>query len=354
MKEAMELIEIQAKKKKIELRIILPHPSWDVSILTDHNRLIQIIINLLSNALKFTFKGSISLAVANTGPNVYQFSIADTGIGIKEEDKAKLFKEFTKLDHGRERNEGGVGLGLVISNSLAKILGPEEGEKKKGIWFSSEEGKGSTFFFSILDQTKEVLTLGRVGNNTSQSLISVPSEKDGPLPDTSFKEFEYAPHSKLQHSLISMNCLNICTCPEILIVDDDGFCVGALETVLHQLGHTTLSAFNAPQALEELAYRIENPCGKHCKPFKLIFLDTQMPIMNGFECARGISKIFKKHPNYQAPIVGCSGNAEADDISYALKFGFDDYCVKPINKGMIELICTKYANVNTATARSIL
>ena len=123
-------------------------------IITDKNRLTQIFINLVGNALKFTLEGGITLIIDEGGPEYLKFSVKDTGIGIKHQDKDKLFQRFGRLDHDNDSlNKHGVGLGLSISDQLAKLLSCSQMEQNIAI--ESIFGMGSTFSFVI----KKNLTL---------------------------------------------------------------------------------------------------------------------------------------------------------------------------------------------------
>ena len=121
-------------------------------IVTDQNRLRQVLINLIGNALKFTFTGGVMIS-ASTDPNkegYVNFKVADTGPGIKEEDKKKLFKMYGRLDQPDPKlNTQGVGFGLEISDQLARLLAVDY--EAGGIKLESQEGKGTTFYFSIKD-----------------------------------------------------------------------------------------------------------------------------------------------------------------------------------------------------------
>jgi len=126
-------------------------------IVTDYNRLRQILINLIGNALKFTFEGGVTITVEmdteNKDSNCIRFSVADTGIGIKEEDKAKLFKMYGRLDQANSTtNTQGVGFGLEISNRLSSLL--SDPMNPSGIKCESEFGKGTKFSFSVKDFTQ--------------------------------------------------------------------------------------------------------------------------------------------------------------------------------------------------------
>ena len=156
IKETAELIEFQAKKKNLAFLVNLNNVPIDFKIYIDGNRIKQILLNLLSNALKFTQQGFIKLSVKmiKEKPNsTLKFSVKDSGIGIKESDKPKLFRLFSKLDQSdKEINKTGVGLGLTISQSLVKLL---DGNKERGIGLKSERGTGSKFWFFVSSKDDE-------------------------------------------------------------------------------------------------------------------------------------------------------------------------------------------------------
>jgi PAS domain S-box-containing protein len=127
--------------KGIELILDPLNPKEDIIIESDYERLRQILINFISNAIKFTEKGLIEIGTKTTGEFV-QFHVKDTGIGIPKEFHNKVFERFRQVESAHTRKYGGNGLGLPISKSLVELLGGK-------IWMESEQGKGSTFFFTI-------------------------------------------------------------------------------------------------------------------------------------------------------------------------------------------------------------
>jgi len=130
--DTLQLVELQAKKKGVELRLTM-HPDTQGILCTDHVRLSQIVLNLLNNAIKFTPKGSIILsATPADDPNCVKISVQDSGIGIKKENVKKLFADYTHIEFADRAviNSTGVGLGLSIAYNLAKLLGPKT---QKGI-----------------------------------------------------------------------------------------------------------------------------------------------------------------------------------------------------------------------------
>lgn len=140
-----DIIKVLASNKGLELLLNI-HPDIPRFAYLDPIRTKQILVNLLSNAVKFTHSGEIELSLSfelkNNTSGVYKVRVRDTGIGIKEEDRSKLFKAFSQADTSTTRRYGGTGLGLIISNSLAQQMGGN-------IEFESEYGKGTTFYFDI-------------------------------------------------------------------------------------------------------------------------------------------------------------------------------------------------------------
>ena len=153
LRDIFSLFQVQSKTKKIQLSFQID-PSVPKFISTDPNRLKQVVINLVSNAFKYTQKGEITLygELVNNNPNILRVSVEDTGLGIKECDKPRLLKAFGKIEDEKnhEMNPQGVGLGLIISQDISKLLA--EGltdipESEKGLKFESQYEKGSVFSF---------------------------------------------------------------------------------------------------------------------------------------------------------------------------------------------------------------
>jgi signal transduction histidine kinase len=107
----------------------------------DERRITQVLLNLVGNAIKFTEKGEVAIRVANSGGE-FQASVADTGPGIAEADRQKIFEEFQQVDSSPTRTKGGTGLGLAIAKRIVELHGGR-------LWVESTVGKGSTFFFSV-------------------------------------------------------------------------------------------------------------------------------------------------------------------------------------------------------------
>jgi signal transduction histidine kinase len=341
IKDALELIEIQAKKKEIALDLERPHEKWDNIFKTDHNRLIQILTNLLSNALKFTFKGSINLKIVQVTFKMLRFEVHDTGIGISKEDQAKLFRAFGKvgeMDRQRYLNPQGVGLGLLISNELSKMLGPrrdndnpEISDDMIGIHVDSEPGVGSCFWFYIYDMN------GRGGESDyvdHEWSPSVNQERHSSSGTNFMRSAQVLPEPDL----------NACTCPKILIADDDAFNLLALENVLSSFGQKVVTAYNGKGVLDIVESRFEAPCGPECGPYQIVFLDCNMPIMDGYECAGKLKEFSKSTNTQKSVVIACTAAVQASDRQKAMDAGMDDFCEKPIAKPRIRELLNKYMN----------
>ena len=372
--ECIELLEIQAAKKGVKLRLDSHLHRYQEKLLTDHNRVKQIILNLLSNAVKFTFQGQITITLEPKtieGRRAVRISCADTGIGIDEENQKKLFKAFEKIDLKEKvsLNPTGVGLGLVISNNLAECLGQEANlEETTAINFKSKVGEGTTFWFDLVDLANAedyssssfdslAQERSQIIKYKSQTEVELPSDRNTKEPQINL-EFQRSitPHTsnlsfprgqlrtgsdnhlletyprllKHERSNFSSSMREICTCPPILVVDDDPFNITALEQHLSKFNLKCDCAFNGKQAIEKIVHRHENRCNQNCSQYKLVFLDCNMPVMNGFQAARLLREKMAKNEIEKLKIVACTAFVQPAEIEQALAAGMDDFCTKPI------------------------
>ena len=126
-----------------------------------------------------------------------------------------------------------------------------------------------------------------------------------------------------------------CSCPPILIVDDDAFNLTALEQILHKLRFTCDLAFHGAEALEKIQQRQVNRCSSSCQQYKVVFLDCNMPVMNGFETCKNLKKKIKDGDIDDMKVIMCTATADLSDIERASTAGTDSYCVKPVASGII-------------------
>jgi PAS domain S-box-containing protein len=252
----------------------------------DKDKLNQILINLIGNAIKFTpengeIHAKISCDLILDNNILLKIAIKDNGIGIPKDKLKLLAQPFIQVDSSDTRAHSGSGLGLAISKKLIELMGGE-------LHVESEEGKGSEFSFSIFGSVqKEVEKLESNGNNSKQN-----------------GDFEWS-------QMVKKYPINI------LIVEDNETNIRFMIMLMRELGYDFDLAENGSQAVDLVKD----------KKFDLIFMDIQMPVMNGLDATREIRKL----PNGKEPfIIGLSANAFQEDRDEAVDSGMDDYLTKPV------------------------
>ena len=380
-KECIELLEIQAQKKRIKLHLQNNLGKLGEVITTDHNRLKQVILNLLSNAVKFTFQGGVTLTLDETVMSCPQVSslsydgpitrlrgikvtCQDTGIGISSENQKKLFQTFEKLDLGKHDlkiNATGAGLGLVISNNIVQRLGSEDltGREAEIIRFKSKENEGSSFFFNVYDRdsrssistttksnlqlihengssaTISFIDMGLGFRNTMELMRTMSIKQNTPRTGYNNSPRTARVLATLTNSVHTddwqYSPRNYCECPKILIVDDDPFNLTALDQILSKIGITCTWAFNGKEALQKIETRQRNRCCSTCQQYKVVFLDCEMPVLDGFETAKLLKKKVKKGEIDDIKIIACTAFVQKSDEVKAKEAGMNDFCTKPIN-----------------------
>jgi PAS domain S-box-containing protein len=250
-------------------------------LMGDPNRLRQIVINLVGNAIKFTSQGEISVRVSpvsvSENETVLLFSVSDTGIGIPAEKQKVIFEAFAQADASTTRKYGGTGLGLAICSELVHMMGGR-------ISVESRPGAGSTFSFTI---PFEILDETNVGT-----------------------DLENAPPTRTAQS---------CSPCHVLLVEDNAVNQKLVSVLLGKLKYTVTLAANGQQALQELQQR----------SFDLILMDVQMPLMGGLETTTLIRKEEERTGNH-IPIIAMTAHAMAGDRERMLAAGMDGYVSKPI------------------------
>ncbi len=258
----------------------------------DENRLQQILYNLLGNAIKFTDEGTITVSAKEDG-NVLRLSIADTGIGIAEEDISGIFKSFEQVDGTNERAHSGTGLGLSVTKQLVELHGGT-------ISVDSELGVGSTFAFT-LPISKETRKDAPKTNDPRINNLSTTFEKDK----------EVQEHAEPNYNPASIN---------ILVVDDEPINRRVLENHLTLAGYGIIEVGSGKEALELINQ------GVH---FDLILLDIMMPYMSGYEVCETIRKTFLTS---ELPIILLTAKNRVSDLVAGFNAGANDYLTKPFSK----------------------
>lgn len=272
----IDLLSTKAAEKKLRLVTLLPSDLPPLQY-GDPSRLRQILLNLIGNAIKFTDKGQITVAVdaappVSEGRRKHSFSVTDTGIGISPDVRQRLFQSFTQGDTSISRRYGGSGLGLAICRRLVEVQGGEIGVE-------SEPGQGSRFFFHL---------------------------SYGPAEKTGTREI---PPAKISGALPRL---------AILLAEDNGVNRKVAAALLQKWGHLVTAVADGREAVEAV----------EAAQFDVVLMDVQMPGMDGLEATRRIRAL--SGPAGHLPIIALTANAMPVDQQRCLDAGMDDYVSKPI------------------------
>ncbi len=288
-----KLMSFQARAKGLQFLVKSPH-SWPCLFRGDHGRLRQVLLNLLSNSVKFTAVGRIEFRISSLVEKVdavrIRFEIEDTGIGISESSQKLLFQAFSQADVSTTRRFGGTGLGLSICKQIVELM-------KGSIGLSSREGQGSTFWFEV---------------ELARSSVShvVESEKLSNL-----KEVQESNRY-------------------ILIAEDNLVNQKVAMGYLLKLGFRSDAVSNGQEALRAL----------ETGTYDLVLMDCQMPEMDGYEATHAI----RKHPNVRIqtiPIVAMTANAVQGDRERCIKAGMNDYVTKPIKLRELSIALKRWLEI---------
>jgi len=424
--DAVESYGAKAAQKNIEFGVFVD-PDLPKTLMGDPTKISQVIVNLVSNAIKFTGpNGEVDVIIekrAETGTDAtIYFAVRDTGIGISEEQKAKIFEAFAQADAGTSRKYGGTGLGLAISSKLVERMGGQLG-------IESELGEGSTFYFTLTlpkgpDQEKE-----KPDMHGLKGAIALPKKAPKRLSDQNLKR--YAEYCGVDFSILTYDDIfemPSSSLPDVLFVDHffvrrgrelDRFLdletqvvlittgemkreaeavtdrvskiiykpvnfsktLRALETVYAEDTHrsevsvepetakfenlrilvaednpinqklirTTLEQFGAEVTLAsngEEAFELRKQ-----NDYDLIFMDIQMPVMNGIDATKEILHYEQVNHLRHVPIVALTANALAGDRERYIEAGMDNYIPKPINLADLRNLIEMYHSKRRATSK---
>ncbi len=252
----------------------------------DHNRLKQVMINLVDNAIKFTDSGKVAIELTTisetAGSAIFRFSVTDTGIGIADDYQTRIFDSFSQQDNSMTRRYGGTGLGLAISKALVEAMGGTIG-------LSSQLGHGTTFWFTV-ELEKQID--GRRSNKAAAIGVFA---AEGESTDS--------------------------TRARILVAEDNIINQKLTLKILEKLGYEAMAVVNGREAVAALAE----------DDFNLVLMDIQMPEMDGLEAARTIRSAHETVKNQHVPIIALTAHTMKGDRQACLDAGMDDYLPKPIN-----------------------
>ncbi|MBX9837452.1 MAG: response regulator, partial [Silvanigrellaceae bacterium] len=281
----LKKFQFMAKKKNIIFNVVLP--KHDYMVYGDEGKIGQILLNLVSNAIKFTEKGSVLIEFnvqVKEIDTVVHFIVKDTGHGIPDAEKKNIFNAFTQAEKSTSRKFGGTGLGLSISKRLVDLMNGE-------INFESEYGKGTTFNVTLNLKTGRKISavIGKDENIKNKNKLSA----------------------------------------KILIAEDNLTNQIVISRILDKLGHDYHVVNNGKEVLKIL----------NDYKFDLILMDCQMPEMDGYQAA----ELIRKNTKYNViPIVALTANVVKGDDKKCLAAGMNDYITKPITKNKIEEVINKY------------
>ncbi len=299
LNDLINMTKKRAENKGLKLNIET-NKNIPSALFGDEIRIKQIITNLLTNAIKYTEKGSVTLTV-NYIPidekNIYLcVSVIDTGIGIKKEDLKKLFNAFERIEEERNRTIEGTGLGMNITNKLLSMMGAE-------LTVSSVYGQGSNFSFQVVQRVMNPEPIGDFEKRYKKSLLR---HKD-------YKELFTAPNAK------------------ILIVDDTLMNLTVVKGLLKQTKIQIDTALSGQECLKMVKKN----------KYDIIFLDHMMPGMNGIETLKEMKKM-TDNLNEDTPVISLTANAISGAREKYIAAGFKDYLTKPINFEHLETLIMKY------------
>jgi len=283
-----DLFAMPAKAKGLELSFEIDE-TLPSHVVGDEGRMRQILFNLVGNAVKFTYEGSVRVFARREdgaeGMSVV-LTVEDTGVGIPRERHADIFQAFTQVDGSAVRSFGGVGLGLAIVKRLVDMLGGR-------IEMDSEPGRGTTMTVTIPVKPGQSVCVPRV---------------EKLLPRVRGKR--------------------------VLVVEDDRVNQLALTRMLHKLGHVATLACNGQEALDTLA----------AEPFDCVLMDIQMPVMDGMEATRLIRSAGIENVPADIPVIALTGHAMAGDRERFIQGGMTAYLSKPVSMDCLARVIAEHAS----------
>ncbi len=300
LEDSTNMISTRAHEKSLAL-ISYIDPQIPSRLLGDPMRLRQILLNFLSNAVKFTATGTVrvnAILLKQTNSTAWiRFEISDNGIGISSEARQRLFQPFSQADSSTTRKYGGTGLGLSICKNLAELMSGKIG-------VNSVLNEGSTFWMELpLDIAAQM-----------PNFDAVPGTK----------------HGNVIHRAV--NILAPAHQFHLLLVEDNGVNQKIAIRLLAKMGCAVDVANNGQEAVDILT----------TKSYDLVLMDCQMPVMDGFETTRAVRKCEMETSKNRTPIIAMTANAMQGDKARCLDAGMDDYVSKPINTTLLQAVLKKW------------
>ena len=274
-------LRVRAQAKGLELNTV-SSGALDTYLIGDPNRLLQVLTNLVGNAIKFTMKGNVTVGWERKPDEThsYRFWVSDTGIGIEPNKQLTIFEAFTQADSSTTRDYGGTGLGLTISNTLVRLMG-------SNIQLQSTPGQGSTFEFTIRMKPGRPFALQPESHDAQQ----------------------------LSQDANTSSSLRL----RVLLVEDHVINQKLAISLIERAGHHVTLANNGEEGLRAAMQQ----------EFDLIFMDMQMPVMDGLYATRAIRAFEAANHRKRVRIVAMTANAMASDREACERAGMDEFLSKP-------------------------
>jgi CheY-like chemotaxis protein len=274
VREAVRMFDIVARDKNLELTLTLDPacPEW---VRGDPVRLRQVLVNLIGNAVKFTLRGAVRVAVRTSAPGRVRFQVSDTGIGVPPDKLAAIFEPFTQADGSHTRQFGGTGLGLAITRRLVNLL-------DGSVWAESEPGRGSNFFVDL-----------PFAEAAKPAVPEFPAAAPTPA---------------------------LCEVLDVLVAEDNPVNQQVVRAMLRRQGHTVTLAKNGGEAYRHFL------SGR----FDLVLMDIQMPEVDGLEATRLIRGEEIRRQSGHLPILALTAHASLTQREQCIAAGMDGVLTKPI------------------------
>ncbi len=323
VRDVTDLLAMRASDKGLELRVGFED---DVprNVVGDPNRVRQILMNLVNNAIKFTEQGHVTVEVSwwPSGPEAGEFvtSVEDSGTGISADQLDKIFNKFTQADSSSTRRHGGTGLGLAISKHLVTLMGGEIG-------VDSQLGSGSTFWFSLPLTLSAYRSLPQLSKSKpadssqvahkNQLIELYPSDLEAARPDGPPGE------------------------SRILVVDDNEINREVAVEMLEALGHMVDTARDGREAVDRFDPSVHN----------VVLMDCQMPVMDGYQATQ---EIRRRHTSSRhVPIIALTAHAMRGERDRCVAAGMDDHLSKPVSLPRLKQMMKKWCRAQDEIAAGV-
>jgi len=323
--DTIALLSGNAERKGITLSCQVDE-RLPTALLGDPNRIRQVMLNLVGNAIKFTERGSVDVSVRcdprndNTSVSV-RFSVRDTGIGLSTHEIDRLFQPFSQADMSTSRRYGGTGLGLAISRSLIELMGGT-------MSVTSESAIGSIFSFEL---QLAPASIGLGSHTAPQPIVHAEQTSQRNSDDVSDDLFIISDSHSASATSPAVHVRTHFAGTRVLVVEDNAVNREVARAMLSAIGCDVSLANGGPQG-------VAMAMAEH---FDLVLMDCQMPVIDGFEATRQIRDA--QVGSTPVPIIALTANALQGDRERCLVAGMDDYLTKPFSRTALQQILNKWA-----------